>query len=71
MTRMEALNRCSDLRAQLGRTNGGGSLLEIDAWIPSEIKAISPPVQRLPRLIQGSRCITGGEYAVELALREA
>jgi serine/threonine-protein kinase RsbW len=48
-----------------------GSLLEIDTWIPSEIKAITPLVERLMRLIEGSHCITGEESAVELALREA
>jgi len=46
-------------------------LLEIDAWIQSEISAISPLVERLMRLIEGSHCITGGEDAVQLALREA
>jgi serine/threonine-protein kinase RsbW len=50
---------------------GAGSLLEIDAWIQSEIKAISPLVERLMRIIEGSHCITGEESAVELALREA
>jgi serine/threonine-protein kinase RsbW len=50
---------------------GAGSLLEIDAWMPSEISAISPLVERLMRLIKGSHCITGEESAVELALREA
>lgn len=48
-----------------------GSSLEIDAWIPSEITAISPLVERLMLLIEGSHCITGEEPAVELALREA
>jgi serine/threonine-protein kinase RsbW len=48
-----------------------GSLLEIDTWIPSEIKAITPLVERLMRLIEGSHCITGQESAVKLALREA
>jgi serine/threonine-protein kinase RsbW len=71
MARMEALNRHSDLRAHLARTPGSGSLLEVDAWVPSEVKAISPLVDRLMRLIEGSRCITGEESAVELALREA
>jgi len=46
-------------------------LLEIDAWIPSEIRAISPLVERLMRLVEGSHCVTGEETAVELALREA
>ena len=48
-----------------------GSLLEIDAWMPSAISAISPLVERLMRLIEGSHCITGEEHAVQLALREA
>src|SRR5882724_4779900 len=66
--------RSVNVRAELrpafaGR--GAGSLLEIDAWIPSEISAISPLVKRLMRLIEGSHCITGEESAVELALREA
>jgi serine/threonine-protein kinase RsbW len=66
---------CStDVRAELrpafaGR--GAGSLLEIDAWIPSEISAISALVERLMRLIEGSHCITGEEHSVQLALREA
>jgi serine/threonine-protein kinase RsbW len=64
------VNVRADLRpAFAGR--GAGSLLEIDAWIPSEIKAISPLVERLMRLIEGSHCITGEEPAVELVLREA
>ena len=46
-------------------------MLEIDAWIPSEINAISPLVERLMRLVEGSHCVTGEETAVELALREA
>jgi serine/threonine-protein kinase RsbW len=46
-------------------------LLEIDAWIPSEIKAISPLLDRLMRLIEGSHCVTGEEPAVQLALQEA
>ena len=71
MSRIEALNGHSDLRAHLAGTNGRGSLLEIDAWIPSEINAISPLVERLMRLIEGSHCIAGEENAVQLALREA
>ena len=39
--------------------------------MPSEIRAISPLVDRLMRLIEGSRCVPGEEPAVELALREA
>jgi serine/threonine-protein kinase RsbW len=71
MSQMEASSGRTDLRANLPSTRGSGSLLEVDAWIPSEIKAISPLVDRLMRLIEGSQCITGEEHAVELALREA
>jgi anti-sigma regulatory factor (Ser/Thr protein kinase) len=46
-------------------------LLKIEAWMPSEIKAISPLVNRLMRLIDGSQCVAGNEHAVELALQEA
>jgi len=46
-------------------------LLKIEAWMPSEIKAISPLVNRLMRLIEGSRCVPDSESAVELALHEA
>jgi serine/threonine-protein kinase RsbW len=70
MNDARSVNVRADLRPVFaGR--GTGSLLEIDAWIPSEISAISPLVERLMRLIQRSRCIAGEESAVELALREA
>jgi serine/threonine-protein kinase RsbW len=59
-----------NLRSAVGG-RGAGSSLEIEAWIPSQISAISPLVERLMRLIEGSHCITGEERAVELALREA
>jgi serine/threonine-protein kinase RsbW len=66
--------RSVNVRADLWPTfagRGAGSLLEIDAWIPSEINAISPLVERLMRLVEGSHCVTGEETAVELALLEA
>ena len=70
MVQTEFASRSKDFHAEFaGRRSG--SLLEIDAWIPSEINAISPLAQRLIRLIEGSHCITGEEPAVELALREA
>ncbi|HVH86245.1 MAG TPA: ATP-binding protein [Terriglobales bacterium] len=71
MARIEAPDGRSNLRTHLATTRGGRSLLEIDTWIPSEIKAITPLVERLMRLIEGSHCITGEESSVELALREA
>jgi serine/threonine-protein kinase RsbW len=39
--------------------------------MPSEVKAISPLVDRLTRLIKESYCVSGEEPAVGLALREA
>jgi hypothetical protein len=47
------------------------SLMTVEAWMPSEIKAISPLVDQLMRLIGASRCAAGNEWAVELGLREA
>jgi serine/threonine-protein kinase RsbW len=71
MYRVEALNGSSYLRAHLDITSDGGSLLEVDAWMPSEVKAISPLVDRLIRLIEESHCIPGEQSAVQLALSEA
>jgi serine/threonine-protein kinase RsbW len=65
------MNGGSDLRTHLATTRGGRSLLEVDAWISSEVKAISPLVERLMRLIERSHCAAGDEDAVQLALREA
>jgi serine/threonine-protein kinase RsbW len=39
--------------------------------MPSEVQAISPLVDRLMRRIEGSQCVPGEEFDVELALREA
>jgi serine/threonine-protein kinase RsbW len=70
MARTQVESRPTDFHAEFaGRRTG--SILEIDAWMPSEISAISPLVERLMRLIEGSHCITGEELAVELALQEA
>ncbi|SRR6266581_6676356 len=66
--------RSVNVRADLWPTfpgRGTGSLLEIDPWLPSEISAISPLVERLMRLVEGSHCVTDEETEVELALREA
>lgn len=71
MARVRTTNGSPDLRAHFAGRRPSGSSLEIDAWIRSEIKAISPLVDRLMRLIEGSHCVTGEEPAVELALREA
>ena len=39
--------------------------------MPSEVDAISPLVDRLMKVIEGSRCVAGDEPEVELALHEA
>jgi len=70
MSEMRSLNEVSELRTQLAGRHAGCSF-QIEAWIPSEIKAVGPLVQRLMRLIEGSRCVAGEEPAVELALLEA
>ena len=61
MSPIEALHGHTDLRAHLPSTRDSGSLLEVDAWIPSEIKAVTPLVNRSFRLAEGSHCITGEE----------
>src|SRR6266853_5867964 len=71
MGRTQTANEQSALRPAFAGVHAGRSLLKIEAWMPSEIKAISPLVDRLMRLIEGSRCVAGNENAVELALREA
>ena len=70
MVQKEAVNAPSDLRRQVAAGHAC-SFFEIEAWMPSEIKAISPLVERLMRLIEGSHCVAGEEPAVELALNEA
>jgi serine/threonine-protein kinase RsbW len=68
---MRSLNRASDSQLQFAGKHAQSSILEIDFWMPSEVRAISPLVDRLIRLVEGSQCIPGEEFAVELALREA
>jgi serine/threonine-protein kinase RsbW len=70
MGRIQAADGLSDLQWQSGGRHAG-PVFEIEAWIPSEIKAISPVVDRLMRLIEGSHCVCGEEPSVELALAEA
>ena len=59
-----------DLRPQFTGSHES-PFFEIEVWMPSEIKAISPLVDRLMRLIEGSHCVCGEEPSVELALAEA
>jgi serine/threonine-protein kinase RsbW len=70
MARIQTANGPSDSRPPFAGRHGD-SFFQIEAWMPSEIKAISPLVDRLMRLIEGSHCVAGEEPAVELALEEA
>src|SRR5258705_7291446 len=71
MNGMRSLNPARDSQSRFSGKRPGSSILEIDSWMPSKIQAISPTVDRLMRLIEGSQCVPGREFDVELALREA
>jgi serine/threonine-protein kinase RsbW len=71
MAQRQTANGGPDLRLRFARGCASHSLLEIEAWMRSESKAISPLTDRLMRLIEGTRCVAGDERTVELALREA
>ena len=71
MSGMRDLNRAFDSQSVLSRKRSHSRILEIDTWMPGEIQAVSPTVDRLMRLIQGSECVQGAERDVELALRES
>jgi anti-sigma regulatory factor (Ser/Thr protein kinase) len=71
MVGMRILGAASGSRSQSSEKAPGSSVLEIHFWMPSRIQAISPLVDRLMLLIEGSQCIPGEEPGVELALREA
>jgi serine/threonine-protein kinase RsbW len=71
MNGMRGLNAVTSSQSRISGNRSGSSVLEIDSWMPSKIQAISPAVDRLMRLIEGSQCISGNEFDVGLALREA
>ena len=72
MREMRSLNGAADSQARFSRKNSpSSSVLEIDSWMQSEVQAISPMVERLMVLIEGSQCAPGEEFNVEMALREA
>jgi serine/threonine-protein kinase RsbW len=71
MSGRQNLNRATDSQSRPSKKHSRSSILEIDFWMPSEVRAISPLVDRLMRLIEGSQCVPGEEFAIELALREA
>jgi serine/threonine-protein kinase RsbW len=71
MNGMRSLNRAPDAQLPLPGKRPPSSILEIDFWMPSEVRAISPLVDRLMRLIKQSRCVPEEEFDIELALRES
>ncbi len=71
MNGMRSLNGVSGPQLPFAGKRSRSSVLEVDAWMPSKIQAISPLVDRLMRLIEGAKCVPGEEFDIELALREA
>jgi anti-sigma regulatory factor (Ser/Thr protein kinase) len=71
MSGIRGLNRTSESESVFSRRRSHSRILEIDTWMASDIHAISPTVDRLMGLIEGSQCVHGAERDVELALREA
>jgi serine/threonine-protein kinase RsbW len=71
MNGVRSPHRASDSQLQFPGKHSQASVLEFDFWMPSEVRAISPLVDRLMTLIEGSQCVPGEEFAIELALREA
>ena len=59
------------LQSALGKFVFTDPPLELHTWVRSEISLISPLVEWLMSLIAESRCVSGDEQFVELALREA
>jgi len=59
------------VRQQQSDLPHGGSCLQMDLALPSEVTAISPSVDKLMLLIKKCRCAPGNEIDIEIALREA
>ena len=71
MNGIRSVNGASDSQLHFSGKRSRFSILEIDSWMPSEVRAISPLVDRLMRLIERSQCVPGEEFNIQLALREA
>jgi serine/threonine-protein kinase RsbW len=71
MNGMRSLNRAANFQPQRCIKRSGSSILEMDFWMPSEVRAISPLVDRLMRLIGRVKCVSGAQFDLELAIREA
>jgi serine/threonine-protein kinase RsbW len=70
-TEMRGVSNPLSQRTEPARIRENASCLEVEARMPSDVKAISPLVDRLIGLIEESRSVESEELAVELALREA
>jgi len=71
MGRTETTVEPPDVRVHVDWGGTDNFLLDIEAWMPSEIEAVTPLVDELMRLIERSHCVPGSERPVKLALREA
>ena len=71
MSGMRSLNGASNFQPRFSGKHSRSSILEIDSWMLNKIQAISPLVDHLMMLIEGSQCVSGKEFDIELALREA
>ena len=71
MNGLRSLNRTPGAQLPFCRKRSPSSILEVDFWMPSELRAISPLVDRSMRLIKRSKCVSEEEFDIELALREA
>jgi anti-sigma regulatory factor (Ser/Thr protein kinase) len=68
---MQSLDRVTDYQSYFPEKRSRSPILEVDSWMPSQVRAISPLVDRLMKLIEKSQCVPGEEFDTELALREA
>jgi serine/threonine-protein kinase RsbW len=71
MSGMRSLSPATDSQLRFSKKSSRSSILQIDSWMPSKTQAISPLVDRLMMLIEGSQSVPRDEFNVELALREA
>jgi len=71
MARTRTADGVPDFRVQFAGDAPEVSLFEIEIWMASRIGAISPLVDLLMALIEGSHSIAGNESDVQVALREA
>jgi anti-sigma regulatory factor (Ser/Thr protein kinase) len=71
MSGMRRPNEASDSLSLFPTKRFDSRVLEIDFWIPSEIHAISPSVDRLMQLVEEAQCVQGAKSDLEQALRGA